>query len=73
MSKRVVVWGTGNVGRPAIRAVLSHRDLELIGVVVANPGKVGRDAGRAKLRLQDLGEWKRNEAASPAETFASRP
>ncbi len=45
MTYRVVVWGTGNVGRPAIRAVAAHRDLELVGVVVANPDKVGRDAG----------------------------
>jgi len=45
VSLRVVVWGTGNVGRPAIRAVLSHRDLELAGVVVSNPAKLGRDAG----------------------------
>ena len=45
MAYRVVVWGTGNVGRPAIRAVTSHRDLELVGVVVSNPAKVGRDAG----------------------------
>jgi hypothetical protein len=45
MPLRVVVWGTGNVGRPAIRAVAAHRDLELAGVIVANPKKVGRDAG----------------------------
>jgi len=45
MTKRVVVWGTGNVGRPAIRAVVAHRDLELVGVVVSNPAKVGLDAG----------------------------
>jgi hypothetical protein len=45
MKKRVVVWGTGNVGRPAIRAVVAHADLDLVGVVVANPAKVGRDAG----------------------------
>ena len=45
MTRRVVVWGTGNAGRPAIRAVAAHRDLELVGVVVANPDKVGRDAG----------------------------
>jgi hypothetical protein len=45
MTYRVVVWGTGNAGRPAIRAVAAHRDLELAGVVVANPAKVGRDAG----------------------------
>ncbi|MFN8028007.1 MAG: dihydrodipicolinate reductase [Acidimicrobiia bacterium] len=42
---RVVVWGTGNVGRPAIRAIAAHHDLELAGVVVANPEKVGHDAG----------------------------
>jgi len=42
---RVVVWGTGNVGRPAIRAVAAHRDLDLVGVVVADPAKVGVDAG----------------------------
>jgi hypothetical protein len=45
MSTRVVVWGTGNVGRPAIRAVDAHQDLELAGVVVSNPAKVGKDAG----------------------------
>jgi len=45
MSHRIVVWGTGNVGRPALRSVLAHRDLELADVVVANPDKTGRDAG----------------------------
>jgi hypothetical protein len=45
MTYRVVVWGTGNAGRPAIRAVAAHADLELVGVIVANPDKVGRDAG----------------------------
>jgi hypothetical protein len=45
MVHRVVVWGTGNVGRPAIRAVRANRDLELTAVVVADPAKVGRTAG----------------------------
>lgn len=45
MALKVAVWGTGNVGRPAIRAILSHADLELAGVIVANPNKVGLDAG----------------------------
>ncbi|MEV0251595.1 dihydrodipicolinate reductase [Nocardia sp. NPDC050712] len=40
-----VVWGTGNVGRAAIRAVEAHPELELAGVLVHNPDKVGRDAG----------------------------
>ncbi|MBU3068060.1 dihydrodipicolinate reductase [Nocardia sp. NEAU-G5] len=41
-----IVWGTGNVGRAAIRAVDAHPALELAGVLVHNPDKVGRDAGR---------------------------
>ena len=45
MTLKVVVWGTGNVGRPALRAVLSHANLELAGVIVSNPDKVGLDAG----------------------------
>jgi len=32
-----VVWGTGNVGRAAIRAVDAHRALELAAVLVHNP------------------------------------
>jgi hypothetical protein len=40
-----VVWGTGNVGRAAIRAVAAHPDLTLAAVVVHDPAKVGRDAG----------------------------
>ena len=45
MALKIIVWGTGNVGRPAIRAVLSHSELELVGVIVASRDKVGRDAG----------------------------
>ncbi|MBF6352110.1 dihydrodipicolinate reductase [Nocardia flavorosea] len=40
-----VVWGTGNVGRAAIRAVDAHPELALTAVVVHNPDKHGRDAG----------------------------
>ncbi|OLT38441.1 dihydrodipicolinate reductase [Actinomadura sp. CNU-125] len=40
-----VVWGTGNVGRLALRAVEAHPALELTDVLVHDPGKVGRDAG----------------------------
>jgi len=40
-----VVWGTGNVGRAAIRAVAAHPALELAAVLVHDPGKIGRDAG----------------------------
>jgi len=40
-----VVWGTGNVGRAAIRAVDAHPALELAAVLVHNADKAGRDAG----------------------------
>ncbi len=40
-----IVWGTGNVGVAAIRAVDAHPALALTGVIVHNPDKVGRDAG----------------------------
>jgi 4-hydroxy-tetrahydrodipicolinate reductase len=45
MAFRVVHWGTGNTGRLALRGVLQHPDLELVGLYVHNPDKVGRDAG----------------------------
>ncbi|MGW2306395.1 hypothetical protein ACWCO6_35780, partial [Streptomyces sp. NPDC001809] len=52
---RTVVWGTGNVGRAAIRAVDAHPGLELAAVLVSDPAKVGRDAGRLAGLGRDLG------------------
>ncbi|MGI5282300.1 dihydrodipicolinate reductase [Nonomuraea polychroma] len=40
-----VVWGTGNMGRAAIRAVEAHPGMTLTGVLVNDPVKAGRDAG----------------------------
>jgi hypothetical protein len=45
MTYRVVLWGTGNVGRNALLGIDARPDLELAGVWVSNPDKVGRDAG----------------------------
>ena len=42
---RVVQWATGNIGTHALRAVIGHPRMELVGVKVSDPGKVGRDAG----------------------------
>lgn len=42
---RVVQWATGNIGRRALREVIRHPDLELVGVVVYDEAKRGRDAG----------------------------
>lgn len=45
MPYRVIQWSTGNVGRYALRGIIGHPDLELVGLWVSNPAKVGRDAG----------------------------
>jgi hypothetical protein len=50
-----VVWGTGNVGRAAIRAVAAHPDLDLAAVLVHDPAKVGRDAGELGRADRPLG------------------
>jgi hypothetical protein len=42
--RRVVVWGTGNMGSTAIRSTLAFPGLELCGVITSSPDKVGRDA-----------------------------
>ncbi|MEV5276943.1 dihydrodipicolinate reductase [Streptomyces sp. NPDC051994] len=50
-----VVWGTGNVGRAAIRAVEAHPALELVAVLVHDPAKVGRDAAELACLGHELG------------------
>ena len=42
---RVIQWATGNIGTRSLRAVIEHRDMELVGLWVSNPEKVGKDAG----------------------------
>ncbi|KAA0018531.1 NAD(P)H-dependent amine dehydrogenase family protein [Antrihabitans cavernicola] len=45
MALRVIQWATGGVGAAAIRAVVQHPDLELVGCWVHSSDKDGRDAG----------------------------
>jgi hypothetical protein len=45
MAYRVIQWSTGNVGKLALRGIINHPDLELVGLWVHSPDKVGRDAG----------------------------
>jgi 2,4-diaminopentanoate dehydrogenase len=42
---RVVQWTTGNVGKRSVRAVVAHRDLELVGCYAWSPDKDGVDVG----------------------------
>jgi 4-hydroxy-tetrahydrodipicolinate reductase len=48
---RVIQWSTGNAGKKALRGILRHPELELVGVHAHSPEKVGKDAGD----LCDLG------------------
>ena len=43
--KRIVLWGTGFVGKLVLAEVFRHPGFELVGVGVSDPAKVGRDAG----------------------------
>lgn len=42
---KVIQWATGVVGSTALRGILRHPRLELVGVKVYNDDKAGRDAG----------------------------
>lgn len=42
---RVVQWATGTVGGFALRAIIEHPDLQLVGVHVYSDSKAGKDAG----------------------------
>jgi len=42
---RVIQWGTGNVGRHALRGILERPELELVGLRAYSPEKIGVDAG----------------------------
>ena len=45
MPLRIVQWTTGLVGRSAVKAVLEHPELELVGCYSWSPDKVGKDVG----------------------------
>ena len=61
---QTMVWGTGNIGRAAIRAVAAHPGLKLSAVVVQNPAKVGRDAGELAGLGRELGVRATRDAAA---------
>jgi 2,4-diaminopentanoate dehydrogenase len=45
MTYRVIQWSTGNVGVAALRCIIRHPELELVGLWVHSPDKAGKDAG----------------------------
>lgn len=45
MKHKVIVWGTGVVGKLVIRELIDHPAFELVGVIVHDPAKNGVDIG----------------------------
>lgn len=45
MALRVIHCGSGNVGRAALRGIINHADLELVGQYVWSPEKLDMDCG----------------------------
>src|ERR1700739_2743824 len=45
MGLRVIQWATGSVGVAAIKGVLDHPELELVGCWVHSESKAGKDVG----------------------------
>jgi hypothetical protein len=41
---RVIQWGTGNAGRPALRAIIRDPRFDLVAVHAHSAEKIGRDA-----------------------------
>src|SRR5262245_9630299 len=63
MPYRVIQWSTGNVGRHALRAIIRHPDLELVGLWVHSREKAGRDAGEL-CGLEPVGVRATNDAGA---------
>jgi len=42
---RVIVWGTGFVGKAVLASLIGHPRFEIVGVLVNDPAKEGRDVG----------------------------
>ena len=51
---RVIVWGTGFVGKAVLHSLIGHPEYEIVGVIVNDPAKDGRDLGEL-LGTKELG------------------
>lgn len=52
---RVVVWGTGNLGRAALRELMRRPEIEVVAVLGHNPSRHGTDAGESILGGAKIG------------------
>ena len=69
---RVIVWGTGFVGKAVLRSVATHPAYEIVAVVVHDPEKDGRDVGEILgTTAMGLAATRDSAAALAMEAFAS--
>ncbi len=61
---RVIQWSTGNAGAKALRGIIRHPELELVGVHAHSPAKVGRDAAELCGLTEATGVRATNDAAA---------
>lgn len=66
---RVAQWATGNIGSRALRTVIEHPQMELVGLWVSSEAKRGKDAG-ALCGLPDTGI---KATGSLADILAAKP
>lgn len=59
---RVIQWSTGNAGRKALRGILRHPELELVGLHAHSPAKLGRDAAQLCDWHEPTGVFATNDA-----------
>jgi 4-hydroxy-tetrahydrodipicolinate reductase len=59
---KVIQWATGNIGSRALKTVIEHHGLELVGLWVSSPEKAGKDAGEL-VGLPPTGTIASNSAA----------
>ena len=45
MGFKVIIWGTGLVGKSVLLELLTHPEYEVVGVIVNAPEKDGKDIG----------------------------
>jgi 2,4-diaminopentanoate dehydrogenase len=64
MTVRVVHWGTGATGALALRGILQHPDLELVGLYVHSAEKAGRDAAELCGLTEPTGVLATSDAAA---------
>ncbi|MGV9950262.1 hypothetical protein [Rhodococcus aetherivorans] len=52
---RVVIWGTGNLGRAALRELIRRPEIDVVAVLGHNPSRHGTDAGESILGGAKIG------------------